>query len=491
MNPRIKQLALIGLPVLMGATFLIGPGVPAVYARAQPDTDGRAVLYWYDPMSPQQKFDKPGKSPFMDMDLVPRYADGDGDLASVAIDPGITQNLGMRVATVRREDLSQTVTAVGALTFDGRDVALVQARSGGFVERVYRRAPEDIIEKGAPLADLLVPEWQAAQAEFLALRGLNEAELLVAARQRLRLAGMPAELIARLERTGQPLTSWTVTSPIGGVLQTLEVREGMTLPAGATLARINGLDNVWLEVAVPEAQAARLVAGQHIEARLPAFPGETLVGRAQAVLTQADLASRTVRVRVELPNPERRLRPGMTAEVRLAGDAPSVLAVPSEAVIRTGRRSLVMLAEANGRYRPVEVRTGRESAELTEVLDGLQEGQRVVTSGQFLLDSEASLRGITAQAAGQGVPGPLLHEAEGTIVDIDGEMVGLSHGPFKTLGMPGMSMPFPVRSLALLDGFKPGDRVRVGVSQSDEGLTIERLEKLGATSHDHHGGRQP
>ena len=481
MNPLIKRLALlIGLPLLVNLAH-----------AAQPDADGREVLYWYDPMYPQQKFDKPGKSPFMDMDLIPRYADAGGDAASVSIDPGVAQNLGMRTALVERSDLAQSVDAVGALAFDGRDVALVQARSGGFVERVYARAPEDVIEKGAPLADLLVPEWGAAQAEYLALRDLREPELLAAARQRLRLAGMPAELIARLEKTGKAQSVWTVTSPIAGVLQALEVREGMTLPAGATLARVNGLDQVWLDVAVPEAQAAGLGAGQPVQARLPAFPGETITGRIQAVLPQADLASRTVRVRVELPNPQRRLRPGMTAEVSLAQNAQQALTVPTEAVIRTGKRSLVMLAADNGRYRPVEIRIGRENGERTEVLAGLEEGQRVVASGQFLLDSEASLRGIAASAAGEpaAAQGPVLHEAEGTIVEIDDDMVGLSHGPFKTLNMPGMTMPFPVADMAVLQGFKAGDRVRVSVSQRDEGLFIERMQKL--DEHAGHGGQQP
>lgn len=486
MNLRLKQLALaLSLPVLISATDILGLSLLPAHAQAEPAEDGRAVLYWYDPMYPQQHFDQPGKSPFMDMQLVPRYADGGGDSASISIDAGITQNLGMRLATVSHETLGQTLEAVGALTFDERDVAIVQARSAGFVERVYDRAPEDLVEKGAPLADLLVPQWSAAQEEYLALRGSHEPQLLAAARQRLRLVGMPAELIARFERSGKAQPVWTVTSPIGGVLQALDVREGMTVPAGASLARINGFDSVWLEVAVPEAQAGQLDRGQRVEARLPALPGETVEGTIESVLPRANLDSRTVRVRVELPNPERRLRPGMSAEVTLARDEETALLVPTEAVIRTGRRTLVMLAQAQGRYRPVEIRTGRETGDKTEVLSGLEAGQQVVASGQFLLDSEASLRGLTAQPLEQTLEqtaepkAAALHEAEGTIVSIEGEQVTLSHGPFKTLNMPGMTMPFPVASEALLDGLQAGDRVRVGVSESDEGLLIERIRRLG------------
>lgn len=478
MTFQFKRLAVVlSLPLMISSVGIVGSSTHA-FAQAEEDKE---VLYWYDPMYPQQKFDEPGKSPFMDMDLVPRYADEGGDGASISIDPSVTQNLGMRLATATRESISQSLEATGALMFDERDVAIVQARAGGFVERVYDRAPEDVIEKGAPLADLLVPEWAAAQEEYLALKGIGQPQLLAAARQRLRLAGMPSEVIAQLERTGKSRPVWTVTSPIGGVLESLDVREGMTLSAGAPLARINGLDTVWLEVAVPEARIAHLAQGQSVTARLPAFAGETLEGTIQAVLSQANLNSRTVRVRVELPNPQQRLRPGMTAEVTLSRNVEDVLVIPSEAVIRTGRRALVMLAETEGRYRPVEVRTGREFNDQTEVLEGLEAGQKVVASGQFLLDSEASLRGLTAQGVKEPATSiePALHEAEGTIVGLEDGMVGLSHGPFKTLNMPGMTMSFPVADQSILSGLQVDDRVRVGVRESDEGLVIERIEKLG------------
>jgi len=248
------------------------------------------------------------------------------------------------------------------------------------------------------------------------------------------------------------------------------------------LASVNGLDTVWLEIAVPEAQVTNLAPGQSITVHLPAFAGEPLEATIQALLSQANLDSRTVRVRAELPNPEQRLRPGMTAEVTLNRSIEHALVVPAEAVIRTGRRALVMLAEAEGRYRPIEVRTGREFGDKTEILDGLEAGQTIVASGQFLLDSEASLRGLTAQTLEDvdHAHGPVLHEAEGTIVGLEDGMVGLSHGPFKTLHMPGMTMAFPVADPSLLAGVQVGSRVRVAVRESDEGLIIEHIETLEA-----------
>ncbi len=373
------------------------------------------------------------------------------------------------------------------LTINERDVAVVQTRSAGFVERVYDRAPEDVLKRGAPLADLLVPEWGAVQEEYLALRDTGQPALLQAARQRMRLAGMPEALIAQVAKTGKVQNLWTITTPIAGMLESLEVRSGMSLTAGQSLARINGLSRVWLEVAVPEAQSAELAVGQPITAQLPALPGETLNGTITALLPQASLASRSIRVRVELPNPALRLRPGMTAQVQLrTHSAQRVLVVPSEAVIRTGQRSLVMLAEAEGRYRPVTVRVGRDNGELTEVLEGLQDGQQVVASGQFLLDSEASLRGLLAQPASSASAHPAWHTSEGTLIALENGMVTISHGPFKTLGMPGMTMPFPLADLKLAQGLAVGDHVRFAVEQTDEGLVIRQLDKQPSQRHQEH-----
>ena len=192
----------------------------------------------------------------------------------------------------------------------------------------------------------------------------------------------------------------TITTPLGGALQTLDVREGMTVAAGQTLARVNGLGTVWLQVAVPEAQGAALAVGQTVESHFVGLPGQVFKGTVAAILPATAMDSRTVQVRVELPNPDGALRPGMTAQVRLAqSTGQSVLLLPSEALIRTGKRVLVMVAEEGGRYRPVEVQVGAENQDQTVIVSGLQEGQQVVASGQFLLDSEASLKGITTQAS--------------------------------------------------------------------------------------------
>jgi len=396
--------SLFAVALVAGGTgYWLGHHGDAPAPAAAMSKDGRQVLYYYDPMYPDRKFDKPGKSPFMDMQLVPKYADegGASGPAGVTIDPAARQNLGVRVVAAQTGNLAATLNVTGTIEFNQRDVAIVQARSGGFVQRVYARAPGDVVRAGAPIADLLLPEWGGAQTEFLSVRKLGNPELTAAARQRLRLLGMSDGLIGQVERTGRPNGIVTVTTPIAGTIQSLDARQGVTLVAGQTLAQVSGLGTVWLNAAVPEAQAGEVRIGQGATATLTGFPDETFAGRVIAVLPTAQADSRTLTVRIELANRGGRLRPGMFAQVALGGDARLALLVPSEAVIRTGTRTLVMLAAKDGRYQPAEVRVGRDAGGQTEILAGLAAGEKVVASGQFLLDSEASLTGIAARPIGE------------------------------------------------------------------------------------------
>ena len=404
------RLALVGVAVALIAGAA-GFGIARLRARPPstakaPAAVARKVLYWYDPMVPDQHFDKPGKSP-MGMEMVPKYAEGGGpagEAPGVLIDPVAQQNLGVRLATVRRGDLTTSVDATGVIDFNLRDVAIVQARQAGFVQRVYARAPGDVVRAGAPIADLLIPAWGGAQGEFLAVKRTGDPGLIAAARQRLRLLGMSDALISAVERDGRSRNTVTISTPVGGAVQTLDVRQGMTVSAGATLAQVSGLSTVWLNAAVPEAEAAQVRVGEPVRVDLAAFPGETFAGRVTAILPTAQADSRTLTARVELANRGDRLRPGMFATAHLGGESSPAVLVPSEAVIQTGARSLVMVAGADGRYQPVEVKVGRQAGHQTQILAGLSEGQKVVASGQFLLDSEASLSGVRARPLGGEAP---------------------------------------------------------------------------------------
>jgi Cu(I)/Ag(I) efflux system membrane fusion protein len=357
---------------------------------------GRKVLYYYDPMVPQEHYDHPGLSS-MGMQTIPKYADEGGEAAGVQVSPAEVQSLGVRTATAEMGTIGSSLDVTGTVDFNQRNVAIVQSRSGGFVQRTYNRAPGDLVSAGAPIADLLIPQWGGAQQEFLAVRKLGDRNLTAAARQRLRLLGMPDGVIARVERTGGTNGVVTISTPVGGAIQELDARPGMTVSAGQTLAQVTSLGTVWLNAAVPEARAAEVRLGQTATADVAAFPGTPFSGRIVAILPTAQAESRTITVRVELPNSGLRLRPGMFATVHLGQAARAALVVPSEAVIRTGKRVLVMLALPGGRFRPAEVEIGRESNGQTEILAGLSPGEKVVASGQFLLDSEASLSGIPAR----------------------------------------------------------------------------------------------
>ncbi len=376
---------------------------------------GKKILYYHDPMVPGNKFDKPAKSPFMDMMLVPVYADNanSSDASQVSVSPRTQQNLGVRTAVVVLGTLAPQVTAVGSIVWNERDQALVQARASGFVERLMVRATLDRVLPGQPLAELFVPDWVAAQEEFLALRrmqgsapGSALAPLVDAARQRMRQVGMDPAQITLVEDSGQAQPRFTLVAPIAGVVTELMARQGMTVLAGATLFRINGTSTVWAQAEVPESQVALLRPGSSVQASSPAVPGVVFAGRVQALLPEVNPSTRTLKARLELANPGARLVPGMFVQMQFIDPrGGQALLVPTEAVIQTGQRSLVMLAEAAGRFRPVQVQIGIESGGQTEIKHGLAAGQQVVVSSQFLIDSEASLKGVEARLnSGAGKP---------------------------------------------------------------------------------------
>ena len=367
------------------------------------DTDpatGRRILYYHDPMVPGNKFDKPAKSPFMDMMLVPVYAEGDADAGKVTVSPRIQQNLGVRTAAVVEGTLSPQLSAVGNIAFNEREQAVVQARATGYVERLHVRATLDRVARGQVLAEMFVPEWVAAQQEYLAVRKLPGAgaALVEGARNRMRLAGMSEEQVRKVEAGGRPDARIAITAPLSGLVTELAIREGMTVMPGATLFRINGFSTVWANAEVPESQAALLRPGARVRAQTPAVPGASFDGRVQALLPDVSATTRTIKARVELANPRGQLVPGMFVSMQVMDmRSQKAILVPTEAVIQTGTRAVVMVAEDNGSFRPVEVQAGIESGGQTEIVRGLQAGQRVVVSSQFLIDSEASLKGVEAR----------------------------------------------------------------------------------------------
>jgi membrane fusion protein, copper/silver efflux system len=423
----------------------------------------RKILYWYDPMYPQQKFDKPGKSPFMDMQLVPKYAGEAADAGTVSISPQMVQNLGVRTAEAKTGSIEQRFEAVGTVAFNERGVVQLQARAAGFVEKLHARAPLDPVKKGAPLVELFYPEWAGAQEEYLLLSKSASGELAQAARQRLMLLGMSEAQIATVEREGKVRNRFTLTAPISGVIAELGVREGTTVMPGMTLFRLVDLSTVWVNAEVPETQASWVTPGAPVEARVQAYPGRTFEGRVGAILPEVSAATRTVRTRIEVPNPGAILKPGMYATVAFqqGKKAESVL-VPSEAVIRTGTRDVVIVALGEGKFRAAPVEVGFESGGQSEIRKGLQAGDKVVLSGQFLIDSEASLSATVARLEGtqQAVPQEV-HKGRGTVSELDAAKgrVELDHEPIPSMQWPKMKMGFLVEDKSQLGALEKGDVV--------------------------------
>jgi Cu(I)/Ag(I) efflux system membrane fusion protein len=432
--------------------------------------NGRRILYYQDPMVPGNKFDKPAKSPFMNMMLVPVYAEGGSDTGQVTVSPRIQQNLGVRTALATEAVLSPQLSAVGSIAFNERDQAVIQARASGFVERLRVRATLDRVAKGQVLAELYVPDWVAAQEEFLAVRrmqGPGLAPLVEGAKARMRLAGMSDEQIRGIEAGGKVQPRTLVIAPAAGLVTEIGAREGMAVAPGATLFRISGHATVWANAEVPESQAALVRPGARVRAQTPAVPGAVFEGQVQALVPDVSPATRTIKARAELRNPGGQLVPGMFVTMQFSDvRTERSIVVPTEAVIHTGKRSVVIVAEENGRFRPVEVRAGIETGGQTEIRSGLQAGQRVVVSSQFLIDSEASLKGVEARlneapkpAAAAAAAAPR-HAGEARIEAIASDAITLSHGDIPSIRWGPMTMDFkPPPAAQLPRNLAAGDRV--------------------------------
>lgn len=401
----ITVVVLVMAGMLLLAGFLLGRHrlPPSFSPSSQPASGrGKTVLYWYDPMVPAQHFDQPGLSP-MGMRMVPRYAGEAASSKVVRIDPATVQNLGLRTAAVERRVLPSALRVPGTITWDLRRATTLSARTDGVVNTLYVRAPFTAIKAGEPVASLLAPQWKSAIAEYEALaqgQSSDAKALRGAARQRLATLGLSAADVQTANRNADG--SIILHAPATGVVTDLEIRQGQRVSAGQTLMTINGLSTVWVEAALPQAVAGAVRNGTPVTVTVDAQPGREFRGTVETLLPDVDAATRTQRARIVLANPDGALSPGMFATVNLApAEGRPVPVIPDEAIVTTGHATRVIVALGDGGFRPVAVRTGRSSGGYTEVLSGLTGSERVVTSGQFLIDSEANLSGALGRMANQ------------------------------------------------------------------------------------------
>lgn len=470
-----------GLAYERGDLFPLGAGETAT-------ADEKKILYWVAPMDPNYRRDAPGKSP-MGMDLIPVYegeepgasggAAADADV--VALSPAVINTMGVRTAASERAALGGAVRTVGYVALDEDRTAHVHVREDGWIEGLKVRSLGTEVKQGDLLFEYFAPELAASSFEFV--RDLQRGDTWAGAggRAKLKALGVTERQIEEIARTRQPAERIRVHAPQDGVVVQLGVGEGMYIRPDQTLMTLSDLATVWVIADVFESQSDRVRPGMQAEARLDHMPDRTWHGQVDYIYPELDPTTRTLRVRLRFDNADLALRPNMFASITLAGEPRAeATVVPAEAVIRTGRSDRVVLALGDGRFRAVPVTIGFSDGERTEILDGLEDGAVVVSSGQFLIDSEASLKAGFARmedpaddAAPVAAP-EVVAEADATVnaVDAAARTVNVTHGPIPVLGWPAMTMDF-----GLADGIDPaafavGGEVSIGIGRDAAGAYV-------------------
>ncbi len=352
------------------------------------------------PMHPQIVRDQPGSCPICGMTLVETRLDEDTDGAGhpqVSLSPAVVQNLGVRTATAQRGDLWMHVRAVGRVAYDETRLVHVHPRADGWIEELVVRAEGEPVSKGQELARLYSPKILNAQVDFLLAlepqpKGVAQVKV-DKARNILRLLDLPDDVIRDIEQRRETRNTVPIRAPLDGVVTGLKARDGMYVSESTEMFTVADLSRVWVLVDVFESQLDWLAAGQPAEITIPARPGRNWEGKVDYLYPELDPRTRTLKVRLVFPNPDLVLKPNMFADVVIhGGPKHDVLMVPDEALIVTGEREAVVKALGKGRFAPVDVESGMRRQGMVEILSGLEEGDQVVVSGQFLIDSESSLQ---------------------------------------------------------------------------------------------------
>ncbi len=358
----------------------------------------RKILYWRAPMDPTEIYDHPGKSK-MGMDLVPVYEDEVIGGVEIKIDPVIQQNMGIRTAPVEKGPLVRTIRTYGHVTYDETRTATVSPKFGGWIEKLYVDFTGQLVKKGDPLFEIYSPELVSAQEEYLtAFRSLSKAEggadLLASARRRLEYLDIPADQIRAIEKSGKVRRTLLIRSPFTGVVTHKNAVEGVFVKAGQPVYQIADLSKVWVEAHIYEYELPWVQVGQEARMTLPYLPGKTFVGKVTYVYPYLQRQTRDVVIRLEFDNADLELKPDMYADVVIRSSQEGEgLLIPSEAVLRSGERNVVFVTRGDGKFVPREVELGLEvDGGKVQVLSGVAPGEQVVTSGQFLLDSESKLK---------------------------------------------------------------------------------------------------
>jgi len=452
---------------LANGLFGSAPVEPATSESGSgPCPGGAKPAYWKAPMDPSYVRDAPGKSP-MGMDLVPVCADEGDELpeGTVRINPGMIQNMGVRMALVERRDLTRVVRAVGRVDYDERLVEHVHIKVQGWIEKLYVKYEGEMVQRGQPLLELYSPELVSTQEELLIAARYRDAtgdspfpdvkrggdDLFEATHRRLELWDIPDRDIDQLLERGMVRKTLTLYAPTRGVVTRLGVRKGMEIGVNDNLYTIADLSRVWVYADVYEYELAWIAEGQRGVVELSYLPGAALEGIVTYIYPYLDPKTRTARVRLELDNPGGVLKPDMFANVRIEAETrKGVLAVPEEAVIRSGRRNLIIVALGDGRFQPRDVTLGLDTGDgWLEVRTGLRESERVVTSGQFLIDSESKLQEVVQKLLAGNVDSS---DSTVTSDSVDGAEHSMPNGEMEGASLGDHAMPAGAAGAAVHGG---------------------------------------
>ncbi|NQY18034.1 efflux RND transporter periplasmic adaptor subunit [Alteromonas sp.] len=463
------------IAIIIGAA--IGAGTLGLFLNSNSEgpktnSEEKKPLYWVAPMDSNYRRDKPGKSP-MGMDLIPVYEDesstDDFGPGAVRVAPHVVNNLGVRTAPVELENMHTEISTVGYVQYDEDKLIHIHPRVDGWIEKLYVKAEGDPVEKGQPLYSLYSPQLVNAQEELLIALKRNNGSLVTAAKDRLKALQLSAGLIKELEQTKKVQQTITFYSPQAGVVDGLKIREGFYVKPGDTLLSIGKLDQVWVEAEVFERDAALIKEGLPVSMTLDYLPGEDWTGVVDYVYPALNSKTRTLRVRLKFGNPDFQLKPNMFAQVSIhANQADSAIIVPKEAVIRTGKQDRVVLALGDGQFKSIEVTIGRVDKDSIEILSGLNEDDVVVTSAQFLIDSESSKSSDFKRMTHDEVPNSTWMQGEVNSVMTGHRMVNITHGPAEAWDWPEMTMDFNVAENVDVDSLKSGQSLHFEVSKTED-----------------------
>lgn len=448
----------------------------------------RKILYYRHPHKPQIISDTPRKDE-MGMDYVPIYDNGGG--SAVKISPTVVQNLGVRTSKVKRDKLWRRIDTVGYVDHDESKLSHIHMRTDGWVEKLYVKTEGEHVKKGAPLFALYSPALVNAQEEYLQALGIRSQSLIKASRDRMKALGISGGQIKRLHDSKKVQQRITVYAPQDGVVSTLEVREGKYIKPATDIMTLADLSSVWIMAEVFEQQADWVKTNQPAEVRLSYLPGKVWKGTVDYVYPRLDAKTRTLKVRLKFENINEALKPNMYADVAIFGGAKGdILVIPREALIRTGNETRVIMDIGEGKFMPRNIVVGVESGDNVEVIAGLNENDRVVTSGQFLIDSEASLKAslsrMTETTSGNNMVDKAATDNSagikgmGTIKILKSaeQKINIAHDPIEALGWPSMTMDFSYKQGVDVGQLKPDDHVSFTLEKTDSGYVISSIDKM-------------